>query len=285
MADVQDVLIWSGSEWLSLEGPQGQAGQSATVDVGTTTTGAAGSDAKVENVGSTAEAIFNFTIPTGSEGPAGEAGTQQVGTVETNQLSPGSDNTVVINNGGSATAAVWNYTFGLAAGAKGEDGKDGQDGTGIQIKGQLQVGGNPVEGPPTADNTQHIGDWADDGPGDAYLDASGDLWVWESQYNYADVGSIQGPPGEDGEDGQPGNAATVSATASANQVACDQPATAVVTNNGDANAAQFAFAFNLPQGCDGEKGEDGTPGQNNEVYVQSGTPTAKAPGALWLATT
>ena len=87
MASVNDVLIWSGSEWLSLEGPQGQAGQSATVDAGTTTTGAAGTDAEVENVGSTTEAVFNFTIPTGAQGPDGEAGTQQVGTVETNQLS------------------------------------------------------------------------------------------------------------------------------------------------------------------------------------------------------
>ena len=284
MAQVESVLIWSGSEWLSLEGPQGQAGQSATVDVGTTTTGAAGSDAAVENVGSTSEAVFNFTIPTGEQGPDGEAGTQQVGTVTTNQLNPGSNATVVINNSGSATAAVWDYTFGLASGAKGEDGKDGQDGTGITIKGQLQVASQPVAGPPTADNTQHIGDWANDGQGDAYLDANGALWVGESKLNYPDVGSIQGPPGEDGEDGQPGNAATVSATASANQVACDQAATAVVTNNGDANAAQFAFVFDLPQGCDGEKGDPGQDGENAEVNVQSTTPTAKAPGAWWLAT-
>ena len=284
MASVNDVLIWSGSEWLSLEGPQGQAGQSATVDAGTTTTGAAGTDAEVENVGSTTEAVFNFTIPTGAQGPDGEAGTQQVGTVTTNQLNPGSNATVVINNSGGATAAVWDYTFGLAAGADGKDGAPGADGTGITIKGQLQTAGQPVAGPPTADNTQHIGDWANDGPGDAYLDSNGDLWVWESQFNYTDVGSIQGPPGEDGEDGQPGNAATVSATASANQVACDQPAAVVVTNNGDANAAQFAFAFDMPQGCDGEKGDPGKDGENAEVYVQSGTPTANAPGALWLAT-
>lgn len=277
--DVQDVLIWGpDGKWTSLEGPEGPAGQAASVEAGTTTTGAAGSDAAVENVGTTSAAVFNFTIPTGAVGPDGEAGTQQVGNVETNQLTPGSDNTVVINNSGTATAAVWDYTFSLAAGAKGEDGADG---TGIQIKGQLQVGGNPAEGPPTADNTQHIGDWANDGPGDAYLDASGDLWVWESQFNYADVGSIQGPPGEDG---QPGNAATVSATASATQVACDQAASAVVVNNGNANAAQFAFSFELPSGCDGAKGEEGKPGDNAEVYAQANQPTAKAIGALWIQT-
>ena len=283
--DVQDVLIWGpDGKWTSLEGPEGPSGTAATVDVGTTTTGAAGSDASVVNAGNSAAAVLNFSIPTGAAGPAGTAGTQQVGTVTTNQLNPGSDATVVINNSGSATAAKYDYTFSLAAGADGKDGAKGQDGTGIQIQGQLKVGVNPVAGPPTADNTQHIGDWSSDGPGDAYLDANGELWVWESQFNYQNVGSIQGPPGADGQDGQPGNAATVSATANATQVACDAPAAVVVTNNGDANAAQFAFAFDLPQGCDGEKGEDGSAGENFEVYSQSNQPTAKNIGALWLMT-
>ena len=283
--DVQDVLIWGpDGKWTSLEGPEGPAGTAATVDVGTTTTGAAGSDAAVENVGSNAAAVLNFSIPTGAAGPAGTAGTQQVGTVTTNQLNPGSAATVVINNSGNATAAKYDYTFSLAAGADGKDGAPGQDGTGIQIKGQLQVVGNPVEGPPTADNTQHIGDWTNDGPGDAYLDVSGDLWVWESQFNYQNVGSIQGPPGKDGQDGQPGNAATVSATANATQVACDKSATVVVSNNGDANAAQFSFAFELPSGCEGPQGGAGKDGQNFEVYSQSNQPTAKNVGAMWIQT-
>ena len=257
MANVESVLIWSGSEWLSLEGPQGQAGQSATVDVGTTTTGAAGSDAAVTNVGSTSEAIFNFLIPTGEQGPDGDAGTQQVGKVTTNQLTPGSNNTVVINNSGTPTAAVWDYTFSLASGEKGEDG------TGVNILGE-----KPSEGDlPGSGN-----------PGDAWL-ISGDLWVWDSENNqWVNVGNIQGPQGEDG------NAATVSATASATTADCDKDASVIVNNNGDANAAQFAFAFDIPRGCQGDAGDPGKDGLNNEVYVQSTTPTAKAPGALWLAT-
>ena len=46
MADVQDVSIWSGTEWISLEGPQGAPGVGATVEVGTTTTSAPGGDAE-----------------------------------------------------------------------------------------------------------------------------------------------------------------------------------------------------------------------------------------------
>ena len=85
--------------------------------------------------------------------------------------------------------------------------------------------------------------------------------------------------------GSDGNAATVSATASATTADCGTDASVVVNNNGDANAAQFAFAFDIPRGCQGDPGDPGRDGQNAEVYVQSGTPTAKAPGALWLVTT
>lgn len=48
-----------------LTGPQGDA---ATVEVGTVTTGAAGSPASVENVGTPGAAVFNFTIPAGEDG-------------------------------------------------------------------------------------------------------------------------------------------------------------------------------------------------------------------------
>ena len=282
--DVQDVLIWGpDGKWTSLEGPEGPAGQAATVKVGTTTTGAAGSDAAVVNAGSEAAAILNFSIPTGAAGPAGTAGTQQVGTVTTNQLNPGSDATVVINNSGNATSAKYDYTFSLAAGADGSDGKDGtdgndgKDGTGVNILGEKES-----EGDLPNDGSQKSGD--------AWL-VDGDLYVWDSESSlWVNVGSIQGPPGlngspgEDGKDGQPGNAATVSATANATQVACNQPASVVVTNNGDANAAQFAFSFDLPSGCDGEQGDPGKDGDNFEVYSQPNQPTAQNVGAMWIQT-
>ena len=257
MADVQDCLIWSGTEWISLEGPQGAPGVSATVDAGTTTTSAPGGDAAVTNVGSTQDAVFNFVIPRGETGPNGDAGTQQVGTVVTNQLTPGSNNTVVINNSGDATNAIWDYTFSLAPGEKGEDG------TGVNILGE-----KPNEGElPSTGN-----------PGDAWL-INGDLWVWDADNDvFVNVGSIQGPAGPDG------NAATVSATATATTAECAKDASVVVNNNGDANAAQFAFAFDIPRGCDGDPGETGADGENAEVYVQSTTPTAKAAGAIWIQT-
>jgi hypothetical protein len=58
-------------------GPQGTAGAAATIAVGTTTTGAPGSNASVSNSGSSSAATFNFTIPrgdVGAQGPPGPAG-------------------------------------------------------------------------------------------------------------------------------------------------------------------------------------------------------------------
>ena len=49
----------------------GTDGAAATIEIGTVSTGAAGSNASVVNVGTETEAIFNFTIPRGNPG-AGE---------------------------------------------------------------------------------------------------------------------------------------------------------------------------------------------------------------------
>ena len=59
-------------------GPQGAAGVSgsATVAIGTTTTGSAGSSASVTNTGSATAAVLNFSIPAGAAGAAGATGPQ-----------------------------------------------------------------------------------------------------------------------------------------------------------------------------------------------------------------
>ncbi len=63
------------------DGPQGEPGPpgppgegSATVTIGTTTTGDAGTDAIVVNSGTTTEAILDFTIPRGEQGLQGTDG-------------------------------------------------------------------------------------------------------------------------------------------------------------------------------------------------------------------
>ena len=66
------------------QGPQGEPGKdgrdgqgiTATVEVGTTTTGEAGTPAAVVNVGNETHAVLNFTIPRGEKGDTGATGPQ-----------------------------------------------------------------------------------------------------------------------------------------------------------------------------------------------------------------
>jgi len=108
-----------------LEVNVGVPGASATVSVGTTTTGDAGTNASVVNVGTTTAAILDFTIPRGDKGEQGNAGdsaTVDAGTTTT--LEPGSDATV--ENVGTTSNAVFN--FGIPAGVRGEQGERGYQG-------------------------------------------------------------------------------------------------------------------------------------------------------------
>lgn len=55
-------------------GAVGPAGTAASVSVGTTTTGAAGTNAAVTNSGTSSAAVLNFTVPRGATGVAGPTG-------------------------------------------------------------------------------------------------------------------------------------------------------------------------------------------------------------------
>jgi hypothetical protein len=100
------------------QGPQGIPGTAATIDAGTTTTGAAGSSASVTNVGTSNAAVFNFSIPrgdtgaTGATGATGTAATIAVGTTTTG--APGTSATVT--NTGTSGAAVFDFSIPRGAG-------------------------------------------------------------------------------------------------------------------------------------------------------------------------
>ena len=70
LVDTYTIYLSDGSEKTFIV-TNGAAG---TVEVGTTTTGAAGTNASVENVGTGNAAILNFTIPRGDKGDKGDKG-------------------------------------------------------------------------------------------------------------------------------------------------------------------------------------------------------------------
>lgn len=126
-------------------GRDGQDGVSATIQVGTTTTGNAGTNASVQNVGTSTNAIFNFTIPRGATGATGATGKDgsdgkdgKDGTNGQDGFSPtatvsksGSTATITITDkNGTTTASVSDGSNGQNGrdGTDGQDGQDGQDG-------------------------------------------------------------------------------------------------------------------------------------------------------------
>jgi hypothetical protein len=61
----------------SIQGPKGDKGDAAaTILVGSTTTGAAGSSASVTNSGTSSDVVLNFTVPVGNTGAQGAQGIQ-----------------------------------------------------------------------------------------------------------------------------------------------------------------------------------------------------------------
>ena len=82
-----------------LVGPRGIAG---TIEVGTVTTGAAGTQAEVTNSGDEHDAILDFTIP---QGARGIAATVRVGTVEM----VGTEDEPEVTNSGTVNDAVFNF--------------------------------------------------------------------------------------------------------------------------------------------------------------------------------
>ena len=166
-------------------GSTGATGTAATATAGTTTTGIAGSSATVVNSGTTAAAVFDFTIPrgntgatgaTGSTGATGTAATATAGTTTTG--SPGSSASVT--NSGTTAAAIFDFTIPRgdvgATGATGSTGATGAPGS-VWYEGS----GAPSSG--TGINGDYYLNVAN---GDVYLKATGSWSV---------VGNIKGPAG------------------------------------------------------------------------------------------
>lgn len=96
-------------------GPQGEPGApgaAATITVGETTTGEAGTEAAVTNSGTTSAAVLNFTIPKGAKGDKGEKGDPgpqgEPGAAVTNTyaLLPDYDNPITIEDDGGTVGGA-----------------------------------------------------------------------------------------------------------------------------------------------------------------------------------
>lgn len=211
---------WFNIGQFPLQGPKGDAGDSASVDVGTTTTLIEGSPARVENVGTTRDATFNFYIPRGDKGETGDAATITLGRVE-------KGTTAKITNTGDEHDAVFNFTL-----PQGDKGDKGDAGDSFQIVGELD---NINQLPEPSRSIRHEAYIIPDSEGHNHLwgitgpDAGPLLWT--------DLGQITGVQGE---------AATISVGTTTTLAAGQQ---ASVSNVGTSQDA--VLNFGIPKGADG----------------------------------
>jgi len=70
--DTKNFTVKNGSK--GSQGEQGDPGLAASIAVNSTVTGAAGTNASVENLGTSNAAILKFTIPKGDKGDPGDSG-------------------------------------------------------------------------------------------------------------------------------------------------------------------------------------------------------------------
>lgn len=209
------------------KGDTGSTGSAATVEVGATSTGAAGTNASVTNTGTSSAAVLNFTIPKGDKGDTGSAGaaaTISVGTVTTG--AEGSDATVT--NSGTSSAAVFDFTIPRGAtGATGGKGDKGDQGDAATISvGTTTTGAAGTNASVTNSGTT----------GAAVLD-------------FTIPRGNKGDKGDKGDTGNPGDAATVTV----GTVTTGAPGTsATVVNSGTSSAA--VLDFTIPRGDKGESG-------------------------------
>ena len=212
------------------EGGTGGTGTSATVEVGTTTTGEPGTDASVTNVGTSTAAVFDFTIPRGEKGETGEQGIQ-------GEAGPRGEQGVQGDTGPQGLQGI--------QGEKGETGPQGERGE---------------QGLPGADGAA-----ATIAVGTVTTGAAGtSVSVVNSGTENAAVLDFIIPRGNTGESSGGTGGAGAAATIEVGAVTTGEPGTnAAITNSGTESNA--VFNFTIPRGDKGERGEKGETGAQGAV--------------------
>lgn len=256
------------------QGPKGEPGTAATIQVGTVTTGEAGTQAEVVNEGNENAAVLNFTIPKGDKGDKGDQG--DVGPQGPEgiqgpvgpQGDPGTPMTISKQyssvsemNDNYATDEVPVGGFVMINTGNVEDEDNGK----LYIKGDTQY--------------------------DFIVDLSGSEGIQGPQGPKGDPGD-QGPQGQQGEQGikgdkgDPGVAAGFGAPTATVDNGVGEPQV-VVTTEGPDTAKVFKFAFsNLKgdHGLKGDKGEQGIPGTDgNMIYFAPTDKVATATKSEFLS--
>ena len=232
----------------------GIAGKAATIAVGSTTTGDPGTDAQVVNVGDETDAVFNFTIPRGEQGPAGEQGPKG-DPGEQGPQGPAGEQGPKGPKGDPGAQGLEGPKGDPGAqgpeGPKGDPGEQGPEGP----QGEQGPAGAPgAQGPAGRSGTITVGTVTTGEPGTQAK-------VTNVGTNTDAVFDFVIPQGEPGEPGGGGTGGTVSVQVG--DTTTGEPGTdASVENTGtDTNVM---LQFTIPRGEQGPKGDRGAQGPAGE---------------------
>ena len=207
------------------QGVDGNDGTSAQVNVGTTATGAPGTNAAVSNSGTAQNAIFNFTIPRGDQGLQGLPGEDGTSIVLLGRVATVNDLPTLNNDKGdtwivdadgdgySWDGTQWN-NVGEIQGPKGDKGDQGDgytDGGYNSSTGKVSFTGNPSSLSFETDDLRgsNGADGADGADGKGWTggvyDSNTGIVTFTSNDGLGFItGDLRGADGQDGTDGTDG---------------------------------------------------------------------------------
>ena len=268
------------------QGPQGEKGETgetgaaATVQVGTTTTGAAGSQAQVTNSGSNAAAVLNFVIPKGDKGDPGTGldikGTYaSLGELSAEVQSPEQGDMYNVGTSAPYNIYMWDVTDGTGdwmdqgqlQGAQGPRGEQGPQGPEGQQGAQGPTGAAAGVGTPrgAVDNTSGT-------PG-VTVSTSGPDTAKVFAFSFTGLKGADGANGQDGATGEQGPAGTPGENGGYYTPAVDADGNLTWTGSKSDMPAPVGANIRGPQGPQGEPGAEGAQGPAGA----DGAPGAQGP--------
>ena len=282
----EDILIWDGTEYVSLSGNSGLSPEvDPTVDVtpiadceGTPTAVAtptyydSNNDVTADPTKAARTKIkFGFGLVPGCDGTSTEV--KATGPHTATPLDKDANPTVTITDAELSDANVLDMTFAFGIPA----GPPGSDGNSINIIGTIDSEGGSSGQGQTDLNTAH----PDANAGDVVVDVNGEGWLSDGSDGWTSIGQFRGSDGKQALLNQP---TVLNVECSDGNVG--QATASITLNAGDSTdeANVYDVSFGIPAGCSGEDG------LNAQVIKQASEPSVDSEGqpvrmgCIWIKT-
>jgi hypothetical protein len=263
------LRVGTDSEVIVNTGVPGPVGPASTIEVVGTQTSSPGNDAFVENIGTPSNALLFFTIPAGPQGPQGfqgEQGEQGIQGIQGEQgpIGPQGEQGQIGPQGEQGIEGIQGPQGEQGIeGIQGPQGEQGTAGQSFNILGTKQL----ISQLPISANIN-----------DAWIVVEGgnDLWVYSVNFEWVNVGTIQGPQGIQGEQGIQGIQGPIGLTGATGPHGPQGPIG--LTGNTGPQGPQGLAGPTGPQGPIGLTGATGATGERGPTGLTGATGAQGATG-------